>query len=191
MKPIVARACLAAFLAAMPGLAWGQPATTDPTGAPARPTDPAATPPVVRLPSFPLNTPPAGIESTAAATNAVTTGNAEFGLQGGTVSVASPDPSVLRTNRIIESRGAIPKVLKPERRGVGGFLAGFANLFNPLAPVDQGTGGAAEYWYDGQLNVAPLPRSFQDERRHEPQIGLMKVPLERAGAKEARTTARP
>ncbi|MBL9136923.1 MAG: hypothetical protein JNK85_13710 [Verrucomicrobiales bacterium] len=196
MKSIAAQAFLATLLAvAPPSSALGQqPAAPPPTTGPTSPTgDPAAAPPVVRLPSFPLNpATPATAEPTAnTSTNAVAAGQAEFGLQGGGATVSASDASALRTNRWTEGRGALPKVFKPERRGVGGFLAGFANLFNPLAPVDQGTGGATEYWYDGQLNTAPLPRVFQDERWHEPQIGLMKIPLESDGTKGSKPKSRP
>jgi hypothetical protein len=189
MKPIAARACLTALLISVPGRVWAQQPATDPapaaTPSPAQPAaipaDPAAAPPVVRLPAFNLGPGPS-----SNATNAGTGGYPEFGLETAGTASASTTSFTLRTNRTIESRGAIPKVLKPERRGVGGFLVGFANLFNPLAPMEQGTGGATEYWYDGQLNTAPLPRAFQDERYHEAGLGLIKVPLDGDLTKETK-----
>lgn len=182
MKPIATQVCLAALLAAVPTCVWAQQPAATPTPAPATetppPADPAAAPPVVRLPSFNLSPATTANSAANASTKPIVEGSSEFGLATGGSAGVPVDSALLRTNRTAESRGAIPKILKPERRGVGGFLTGFANLFNPFAPVEQGTGGATEYWYDGQLNTAPLPRAFQDERYHEAGLGLFRVPLD-------------
>lgn len=184
MKPIATQVCLAALLAAVPTCVWAQQSAATPapateaTPSATPPADPAAAPPVVRLPAFNLRPASAANPAGNTSTNLSVEGSSEFGLATGGSASVPVGSTLLRTNRTVESRGAIPKMLKPERRGAVGFLAGFANLFNPLAPVEDGTGGATEYWYDGQLNTAPLPRAFQDERYHEAGLGLFRAPLD-------------
>jgi hypothetical protein len=86
-------------------------------------------------------------------------------------------PDSVRTNRTVRTRGAVPKVVRPQKRTFGGFVASFANLFNPLAPIDQGVGVGSDNWYDGRNNAAPLPRGFRDERGHEPSALIFSTPL--------------
>ncbi|MCC7373589.1 MAG: hypothetical protein IT581_02965 [Verrucomicrobiales bacterium] len=196
MKPIASQVFLAALLATVPTWVRAQqpaptltPATTA-TPPAATPADPAAAPPVVRLPAFNLSPAPSANATGSASTNLSAAGSSEFGLTSGG-SMSSPVGStLLSTNRPVENRGAIPKMLKPERRGVGGFLTGFANLFNPLAPVEQGAGGATEYWYDGQINTAPLPRAFQDERYHEAGLSLIRAPIDGDLSKDTKRKSR-
>lgn len=83
-----------------------------------------------------------------------------------------PSVTTVRTNRSFEVKGSLPKVARPERKGFGGFLSGFANLFNPFAPTSKGVESRGEHWYDGGVQRNPLPRGFRDERAHEPQSAL-------------------
>jgi hypothetical protein len=85
--------------------------------------------------------------------------------------------STVGTNEL-RNRPVLPKLVRPERRGFGGFMASFANLFNPLAPTEQGVAAGREPWYDAQINTGPLPRSMRDERFHEPQAGLVMIGLD-------------
>ncbi len=133
--------------------------------------DPVPAPPVVRIP-VPVPAPsaagPAGDATTA-----------ELGWSSDGVGLRSARNPIINTNRFSETRGVLPRLTKPERRSFGGFLTGFANLFNPLAPTSQGTAAREGHIYDGQLNPAPLPRGFRDERYHEAKWELLTVPLER------------
>ncbi len=139
------------------------------------PAAPAAAAPVVRLPPSP--SPVAAPAPPATSPAETTVGAAEFstptGLRVGTTSARelSGAVSATDTNRFRDTlHGAAVTVTRPERRGVGGFFAGFANLFNPLAPMAKpDPSPVPAYTYDGQWNSAPLPRGFRDERYHEPQ----------------------
>lgn len=91
---------------------------------------------------------------------------------------ARPSAVMPATNWIYQTRPILPRVSRPERRGFGGFMAAFANLFNPLAPVEEGTATSAEHWYDSQINIGPLPRVMRDERYHEPTTQILRVGLE-------------
>lgn len=135
-------------------------------------TDPAAAPPIVRLP------PPA--TGTSTADPAAAAAGAQLGWSADDVNLRrSPQVTLTpRTNVLGESRGIIPKVAKPERKGLGGFLGGFANLFNPFAPVEKGVAASPAYWYDGDLQAAGLPRGFRDERYHEARTELIAVDLD-------------
>lgn len=178
-------------------------ATTPPAPAEARPVAPAmpkidpapttapATPvPVVRLPVANANANAAS--STATASPERSAVSAEIGWSGSSTGLRSSPSMSSRTNRSWETRGAVPRLVKPERRTFGGFVVGFANLFNPFAPGSQGVGGPETYWYDSQPNVAPLPRGFRDERSHEPTANLLSIPLERdPGVVEAKPTPPP
>jgi hypothetical protein len=135
-------------------------------------------PPVVRLPGGPVaEGNPVGAIGPG---EAVGTGDLAWRADG----VRLRQPAALgmgsvtvRSNRMNEVSGVLPRLTRPERRGFGGFLSGFANLFNPFAPTAQGVAGAGDsrYWYDAQPNVAPLPRGFRDERTHEPTATLFMI----------------
>lgn len=159
------------------------------TAAPAALSPP---PPIVRLPvagesaaptppSVPATTTATTAPATAPAatpgTPAPTAGGASLGWSSDGVGLRSA-PSNLRTNRSFETRGSVPRLVKPQRRTVGGFLTGFANLFNPFAPTSDGVAARSANLYDGQYNVAPLPHGFRDERSHEPSAVLFSMPLE-------------
>lgn len=110
------------------------------------------------------------------------------GLETGTVAEAQwlsdpvelrvPTAAAARTNRVSRTRGALPGAARTERKGVGGFFAGLAGLFNPLAPMERGVAVQPAHTYDGQLQPAPLPRGFRDERYHEPRVELLLVDFE-------------
>jgi hypothetical protein len=89
-----------------------------------------------------------------------------------------PAIAIPRTNLAVESVPLLPKLTRPERRGFGGFIAAFANLFNPFAPVEQGVASRPEYWYDAAINPGPLPRGMRDERFHEPKTELLVLGLD-------------
>ncbi|MBX3744613.1 MAG: hypothetical protein KF833_04840 [Verrucomicrobiae bacterium] len=103
------------------------------------------------------------------------------------VELRVPTAAEVRTNRVSRTRGALPEAGRTERRGVGGFLAGLAGLFNPLAPVERGVAVPPAHAYDGQLQPAPLPRGFRDERYHEPRVEVLLVdfePVSRPGGRQ-------
>ncbi len=100
------------------------------------------------------------------------------------VGLREPMVTNVRTNRGVETKGVLPRVTRSERRGFGGFLAGFANLFNPLAPTSKGVETRGEHWYDGGVQGAPLPRGFRDERAHEPQTSVISVDFGRGRGEE-------
>lgn len=154
----------------VPSVAPAAPAL--PPVSPPAVADPTAAPPVVRLPS-----PAAGGPTPdPAATDA----SAQLGWSADDVELRrSPTVTLTpRTNILGESRGILPKVMKPERKGLGGFLGGFANLFNPFAPVEKGVAASPAYWYDGDIQAAGLPRGFRDERYHEARTELIAVDLD-------------
>ncbi|MCC6231165.1 MAG: hypothetical protein IT580_00875 [Verrucomicrobiales bacterium] len=173
MKPVVHLAslvfvstalCVAAQEATSP--ATEREGVTPATPAPAIPA--IATP--VRMPPAPaVSTEPVATEFTTPA-----------GLREGNATVRRGVDALSQTNRTRGLEGAVPKLARPERKGIGGFFSGFANLFNPFAPVDKGSTPEATpaQQYDGQWNAAPLPRGFQDERYHEPQSVLIGGKLE-------------
>lgn len=49
----------------------------------------------------------------------------------------------------------------------------FFQLFNPLAPVEEGMEAQPVYWYDGQLNTAAKPRGLRDDRTETPVGGVV------------------
>ena len=168
---------------ASPGTAVPAPAPAIPPampgGAPSV-SDSAVVPvPAVRLPG--------GGAIDPAATNLPTGNDLEW--RSGTVELR-PGDVVVRTNRSTAPTGVGPRIVKPERKGFGGFLSGFANLFNPFAPVEQGTEVRSEYRYDGQINPVPQPRGLRDERTHEPQTELLSVGLEGQNAKAKRARSK-
>lgn len=110
--------------------------------------------------------------SPVSAPASVSAGSGELGWSANGVGLREPTVTNVRTNRSFEIKGVVPKVTRPERRGFGGFLSGFANLFNPLAPTSKGIESRGEHWYDGSVQSAPLPRGMRDERTHEPQSAL-------------------
>ena len=138
----------------------------------------SAAPPVVRLPGGPL------AEGTlvSASGPGEAAGAGDMAWRADSVRLRQPaglgmGAVTLRSNRMNEVTGVLPRLTRPERRSFGGFLSGFANLFNPFAPTAQGVAGAdtSRNWYDAQPNVAPLPRGFRDERTHEPTATLFMI----------------
>lgn len=157
-------------------------AQTEPTPVSSPAGDPAARPPVVRLPSVPV-TEAGGVRDTAdvPSVGGPVPGpglSEELGWSITGVELRQPPVTTVRTNRAFVPRGTLPKVVRPERRGVGGFFAGVANLFNPFAPVAEGTAAGTEYWHEMHVRPAPLPRAFQSELTHEPRLELMKVDID-------------
>lgn len=167
------------------------PATPAPAPAPATPaTTPEPTPvrnpgppPIVRLEveSETAATPPAILPPLT---------QTELGWSSDGVGLRTR-PDSIRTNRATRARGALPKAARPARRTFGGFVASFANLFNPLAPVQPAEEMPPQHWYDGQPNVAPMPRGFRDERGHEPSALLFSTPLGRDPDPEPAPPAAP
>lgn len=163
--------------AAQPAQAPAQPApaVTEPAS-PSTTPRPQAAPPIVRLPISDTPAPaPSGLGLSGPG---LPTANSQLGWSSDGVGLRTP-ASTLRTNRPIEFRGAVPRLIRPQRRTFGGFITGFANLLNPFAPVEQGVGSPQGNWYDGRNNVAPLPRGFRDERSHEPSALIFSTPLGR------------
>lgn len=160
------------------------------TGGAAHGQSPAPTPgksagpvevPIVRLPVAPgVNAPTPGPASGEAPTvqGSDPARTAAFGFQAGGVELRPPAFSSLKTNGPVELKGPVPRLMKPQRRTFGGFVSSFANLFNPMAPLAAGESSAEEYRYDGRVNRSPLPRSFRDERFHEPQALIIGVALD-------------
>lgn len=199
--------CATAFLIMIPwvGLAQGTPAAR-PAGAEMPPAPSLAPPqpvsvpvPVVRVPTGPTPvsaaTPApadgkADVSGEGAALAPGATGlNTQLGWSSTGVGLREPSVTTVRTNRGVEMRGVLPRAARPERKGVGGFFSGFANLFNPFAPVAKGTESRNEHWYDGGVQSAPLPRGFRDERYHEPKTDLFSTGLERGKEPEATAEA--
>jgi len=157
-----------------------------PAASPSPPGLASPPPPIVRLPVSGNTTtetpkpggtatPPAG-ETTPA--SPPTAGDAQLGWSNEKVALRASTAASSRTNRSFETRGAVPRLIKPQRRTVGGFLTSFANLFNPFAPLSPSEAATADHRYDGQYNVAPLPRGFRDERTHEASALIFSTPLE-------------
>jgi hypothetical protein len=142
------------------------PAATVPPPDPGAPTPPETTGPPARNPG-PLSEPETG---------AVLSGN--VGWSPGGVELRQPATATAGTNRVTPPKGVVTRIARPERKGFSGFLAGFANLFNPFTPAAKGVESRPEYWYDGGINTAPLPRGFQDERSHEPKTDLISIGVE-------------
>lgn len=115
-------------------------------------------------------------------------GASELGWSANGVGLREPTVSNVRTNRSYELRGVLPKVTRPERRGFGGFLSGFANLFNPLAPTAKGVESQGQHWYDGGVRSTPLPRGLRDERSHEPQSVIFGTEFGRGSGEPAAAT---
>jgi hypothetical protein len=68
----------------------------------------------------------------------------------------------------VAARGGALQFVVQERKP-----AGILQLFNPFAPTRLGTGaGSLVEWQPGR-GAAPLPRTFVDDRTHEPQGMLL------------------
>jgi len=109
----------------------------------------------------------------------------QLGWSSSAMGLREPTVTTLRTNRSFEVKGALPRVTRPERKGFGGFISGFANLFNPFAPTSKGVESRGEHWYDGGVQRNPLPRGFRDERMHEPQSAIFSTEFGGASPDEA------
>lgn len=179
-----------------------EPSANPVAGTPAPPTAPAAAvapplasppPPIVRLPVGGDSGTAASAEAPSAPASggvvpAVPAGSgpgapsgaagSQLGWSNDSVGLRASGAALGRTNRPLETRGSVPRLVRPQRRTVGGFLTGFANLFNPFAPVAEGVATSAEHRYDGQYNPAPLPHGFRDERTHEASALLFSTPIE-------------
>lgn len=211
----------AVILAVSTTLALAEDPPASPPSVPAPPAAPAPAPapadvatetvptPLVRMPAPPSLLPaeataPAGAPVKAAAPvveekpGAALAGGGELSWKADGVTLRQPAAAAstitLRTNRSLESGGSLPRLVKPERRTFGGFMAGFANLFNPFAPTSQGVAASQANWYDAQPNVAPLPRAFRDERTHEASAILFSTEIDgeprKAEAAPAKTPAK-
>lgn len=155
------------------------------------PAEPAPIP-VVRLPGGPVAATPAATKESAA--EGGTPGQGELGWRADGVTLRqSPGMAgaTVRSNRVSEPGGVLPRLARPERRGFGGFLAGFANLFNPFAPTRHGVAAGETHWYDGQGNIAPKPRAFRDERTHEPTTTLISLDVDPDLPREEAAPATP
>lgn len=171
---------------ALAALATSAQEPTPPTPAPTDvpPVRSPGAPPIVRLPvgdEAVATEIPAPSPSPSAAPS--TSGSAQLGWSDD-LGLRTRVDSV-RTNRSVPLRGAVPKVVRPQKRTFGGFMTGFANLFNPFAPTSQGVGATTEHWYDGRNNTAPVPRGFRDERNHEASGLLFSTPLGKEPEAEA------
>lgn len=129
--------------------------------------------PMVRAPGTPVL--PAAQVGEPASGPAEST--AEVGWSRDTVDLRTAPSIGPRTNAPISARGVLPKA-RPERKGIGGFFAGVANLFNPFAPMDRGVSTAPDHWYDSQINPAAVTRAHRDERYHEPKTELIVVGID-------------
>lgn len=172
---------------------WVATAAEAPSATPPTAGTPApAVVPIVRLPGTSAAPPPAPPPTLGPGDpNTTVVSEVGVGLTGATLSSSgattvsagtslrqASTSATVQTNRLVTPRGPLPKLAKPERKGVGGFFTSFANLFNPLAPTKEGVGGATEYRYDGQYQRQPLPRGFRDEKTHEPTMELIGVNVE-------------
>ncbi|MGE3311834.1 MAG: hypothetical protein AB7O66_17850 [Limisphaerales bacterium] len=117
-----------------------------------------------------------------AAGSGLTTADMQLGWSSTGVGLREPSVSTVRTNRGWTIEGIVPKAARSERRGFGGFLTGFANMFNPFAPVSKGVESRSEHWYDGGVQSAPLPRGMRDERFHEPKTAIISTDFGRGGS---------
>lgn len=84
-------------------------------------------------------------------------------LNGPVVELDVPRPG---TN-VVRIQGIGPRAVKPSRFG------SFFQLFNPFAPATETMEAQPVSWYDGQLNVAPLPRALRDEKTETPVGGVV------------------
>ena len=182
MKPTCALAYV--LLTSLAGVAQTAPSTNGvervpSAGATAQPVSVPV--PVVRVPvgGVPVPAEPEKSETRAVV---VSESDAQLGWSSTSVGLREPSVSTVRTNRGIEMKGVLPRAARSERRGFGGFLAGFANLFNPLAPVAKGVETRGEHWYDGGVQSIPLPRGMRDERSHEPQTAIFSTEFGRGEA---------
>ncbi len=156
------------------GLAQTAPLTNVVERMPAAPslaTEVSVPVPVVRVPVGGVVV-PAEAESSPAPAVVVSEMDTQLGWSANSVGLREPTVTTVRTNRGVEIKGVLPRAARSERRGFGGFLSGFANLFNPFAPVSKGVESRGEHWYDGGVQSAPLPRGLRDERSHEPQTAI-------------------
>jgi hypothetical protein len=179
------------ILLATTSLVFGQEpaASTPPAATTPPPTSEATTPsppppPIVRLPvsgnaAAPQpETIPAEVPEAAARPAMYTSPGNQLGWKSETVGLRDSTVRNIRTNRTFETRGSVPTLVKPPRRTIGGFLGGFANLFNPFAPTSDGVASSSLNHYDGQFNRAALPHSFRDERNHEASAVLFSTSIE-------------
>lgn len=139
--------------------------------APGEPVAVSVPVPVVRVPVGDVVV-PAEVEPTQMPAVVLTDTDMQLGWSATSVGLRAPTVTTVRTNRGMEFKGVVPRVTRSERKGFGGFMAGFANLFNPLAPTTKGIETRGESWYDGGVQTAPLPRGLRDERSHEPQTAI-------------------
>ncbi len=142
--------------------------------------------PLVRIPTGPGVAPAEAeiarpLEGTDVGAEVGAVADAQLGWSSTAVGLREPSVSNVRTNRGWVIQGIVPKAARSERQGFGGFLAGFANLFNPFAPTAKGVETRGEHWYDGGVQAAPLPRGMRDERSHEPQTPIFSTDFGRGG----------
>jgi hypothetical protein len=162
------------LLTSSAALAQSSPLTNTVERMPAAPslaTDVSVPVPVVRVPVGGVVV-PAEAESSPAPAVVVSEMDTQLGWSATSVGLREPSVTTVRTNRGVEIKGVLPRAARSERRGFGGFLSGFANLFNPFAPTAKGVESRGEHWYDGGVQTAPLPRGLRDERSHEPQTAI-------------------
>lgn len=179
MKPaltVIAWLATALVAVGQPALPTPDPAPGPREEAPSIPSSPEALQPQppVRFPGNPIAESPA--VETSAPVAPVASG--QIGWTGSAVALREPSVTAPRTNTPLEMRGVVPKLSRTERRTFGGFVTGFANLFNPLAPTQEGTAASTEHWYDAEIRPRPLPSAFRDERFHEAKFELIAVGLE-------------
>lgn len=68
---------------------------------------------------------------------------------------------------LLRVQGIGARIVRPSKFG------SFFQLFNPLAPVEEGMESQPVYWYDGQLNTAARPRGLRDDRTETPVGGVV------------------
>lgn len=178
MNPTIPTTLL--LLATTPLIFGQEPAASAPRPA----AETSTPPPIVRLPvsgsvpETPAAEAPTAIPEPAAPPNTYTTPGNQLGWKSEGVGLRDSAVRNIRTNRSFETRGSVPTLVKPPRRTVGGFLGGFANLFNPFAPTSAGVASSSLNHYDGQFNRSSLPLSFRDERTHEASAVLYSTSIE-------------
>lgn len=186
------------ILLATTALVFGQePAATTPPPATEAPAPASPPPPIVRLPvsgnvpeTLPAEAPVATPEP-AAPPNTYTTPGNQLGWKSEGVGLRDSTVRNIRTNRTFETRGSVPTLVKPPKRTIGGFLGGFANLFNPFAPTSDGVASSSLNHYDGQFNRAALPHNFRDERTHEASAVLYSTSIEPDPERTAKPAPKP
>lgn len=141
--------------------------------------------PLVRIPTGPGVAPAEAeiarpLEGTDVGAEVGAVADAQLGWSSTAVGLREPSVSNVRTNAVGSSRGSCRR-LRDRSDKVSGFLAGFANLFNPFAPTAKGVETRGEHWYDGGVQAAPLPRGMRDERSHEPQTPIFSTDFGRGG----------